>query len=59
MRREQITIYLDRDDAAELKERARRRGISIGEAAREFFAAGRAALKAEAERVVAQNEAMG
>jgi len=59
MRREQMTFYLDAAAAGAVRARAKRRGVSIGEAVREVVDAGLAALKAEAARVAAQNEAMG
>jgi predicted enzyme related to lactoylglutathione lyase len=58
MRREQITIYLDQPEADAVRARAKRRGTSIGEAAREVVAAGLRTLAAESEREAAQNEAM-
>jgi len=58
-RKEQMTLYLDEGTATYLRKRAKRLGISIGEAARQVIGAGLDALAAEAERVAAQNEAMG
>lgn len=59
MRREQMTFYLDASAAAAVRARAKRSGVSIGEAAREVVAAGLDALTIEEARVKEQNEAMG
>lgn len=59
MRREQMTFYLDAPAASAIRARAKRRGVSIGEAVREVVEAGLDALTIEEARVKEQNEAMG